>query len=474
LLVKEACVWYSTGELGECLHCFDSMTVRGPAVAGTFYPAEPEALVRAVHEAVAVGTADAVPAKAIVAPHAGYRYSGAIAGSSYRSVAHLKHRVTRVILIGPSHYMSFPGIAAPSATGFQTPLGTISVDRAALKKVLGLPGVQLFDAPFDGEHALEVELPFIQALFPRASVVPLLVGAASVAAVERVLEELWGGTETLIVISSDLSHYHGYEAARALDLGTSRAIEVLAADGINADNACGHRALAGLLRRAAKLDLRATTRDLRNSGDTSGRRDRVVGYGAYTFEDALHSALSEGHRQQLIEAAHATLRNIDGQRRPPAVDATTFALPLRAVRKTFVSIEVNGRLRGCIGSLAAVKPLISDVVDNSFKAAMEDPRVPPTSAEERAQAKISVAILSHMRPVPFASEDELLDALRPEIDGLVICDGDRRALFLPKVWESVQGPREFLDCLKHKAGMPTSPLSREAKAYRFTAETFTG
>jgi hypothetical protein len=450
------------------------MTVRSPAVAGTFYPGDPEALLRTVYSAVAGSTADSVPAKAIVAPHAAYRYSGAIAGAAYGSVAHLKDQVTRVVVIGPSHYMCFPGIAAPSATGFLTPLGTMAVDRAALARVLGLPEVRLFDAPFDREHALEVELPFIQALFPRASVVPLLVGEASAAAVERALEELWGGAETLIVISSDLSHYHGYDAACALDLGTSQAIEVLAAGKIDADSACGHRALAGLLRRAAKLDLRATTRCLRNSGDTSGPRDCVVGYGAYTFEDALHSVLSSRHRQQLIEAAHATLRSIAGGERPPDVAATTFALPLRAVRRTFVSIEVDGRLRGCIGSLAAVNPLISDVVDNTFKAALQDPRVPPTSAEERARAEVTVAILSHMRPVPFSSEDELLEALRPEIDGLVIRDGERRALFLPKVWESVHGAREFLDRLKHKAGMPAAPLSREAKAYRFTAETFTG
>jgi AmmeMemoRadiSam system protein B/AmmeMemoRadiSam system protein A len=450
------------------------MTVRSPAVAGTFYPGDPEVLLRTVYGAVANAVADYVPAKAIVAPHAGYRYSGAIAGTAYRSVAHLKDQVTRVVLVGPSHYMRFPGIAVPSATGLLTPLGTIGVHRAALASVLALPEVCLFDAPFDREHSLEVELPFIQALFPRAGVVPLLVGEASAAAVERVLEELWGGAETLIVISSDLSHYHGYDTACALDLGTSQAIEVLAADKIDGDHACGYRALAGLLWRAAKLDLRATTRDLRNSGDTSGARARVVGYGAYTFVDALQSALSEEHRRQLIEAAHATLRTIEGREPPPKVAPATLALPLRALRRTFVSIEVDGRLRGCVGSLAAVNPLISDVVDNTFKAAMEDPRVPPTSPEERARAKVSISILSHMRPVPFASEGELLDAVRPEIDGLVIRDGDRRALFLPKVWESVQGPRDFLDRLKHKAGLPAAPLSRGAKAYRFTAETFTG
>src|SRR5688500_7911117 len=166
------------------------MTVRSPAVAGMFYPAQPDALMRVVNAAVAASTADQVPAKAIVAPHAGYVYSGAIAGSAYRSVAHLGDAIKRVVLIGPSHRMAFDGIVAPSATGLETPLGTVAIDAAALTRALALPEVRIFDAPFDGEHALEVELPFIQTLFPRASVIPFLTGDASVDAVERLLEEL--------------------------------------------------------------------------------------------------------------------------------------------------------------------------------------------------------------------------------------------------------------------------------------------
>ena len=263
-----------------------AMTIRSPAVAGTFYPAAPDALDRVVRAALGAARVDQVAAKAIVAPHAGYVYSGPIAGSSFQSVAHLGNQITRVVLIGPTHRMYFSGIAVPAAAGLATPLGTVAVDAAGVDLALGDPEVHLLDAAFDNEHALEVELPFIRVLFRRAAVVPLIVGDASAEAVERVLALLWGGPETLIVVSSDLSHYHNYEAARALDLGTSQAIEVIAPARVDATGACGHRALAGLLRRAEQLDLRATTRDLRNSGDTRGPRDRVVGYGAYTFEYA--------------------------------------------------------------------------------------------------------------------------------------------------------------------------------------------
>jgi AmmeMemoRadiSam system protein B/AmmeMemoRadiSam system protein A len=450
-----------------------AMTVRSPAVAGTFYPSEPDALMRVVNAAVAASTADRVPAKAIVAPHAGYLYSGEIAGSAFRSVAHLGDTITRVVLIGPSHRMAFDGIVAPSATGLETPLGTVPIDVVALTRALTLPEVRIYDAPFDGEHALEVELPFIQALFPRASVVPFLIGDATTVAVERLLEELWGGPETLIVVSSDLSHFLDYAAAQKLDLGTSQAIEAIAPDKIDGNGACGHRALAGLLARAAKLDLRATTRDLRNSGDTSGPRDRVVGYGAYTFEYAMQSSLSEPQREKLLECARLTLRHI-AKGGVPDVALPSLALPLRAMRKTFVTLEVDGKFRGCIGSFAPILPLVNDVVNNTYKAATADPRTPSMNAEECEKAAVTISILSHLRPVRFANEHELLAGLRPEIDGLAIRDGKRRALFLPKVWETHAQPQNFLAGLKRKAGLPAGPLPPEVQAFRFTAETFTG
>jgi hypothetical protein len=448
------------------------MILRSPAVAGSFYPAQPDALHRMVWTYLEGAQATPVAAKAIVAPHAGYVYSGPIAGTSFGSVAHLADQLTRIVLLGPSHRMAFAGMAVPSATGLLTPLGTVAVDVEAVQRILTLPQVRVFDKPYDGEHALEVELPFLQTLFPRASVVPLLLGDVGADAVERVLDELWGGPETLIVISSDLSHFHDYDAARALDLGTSQAIETAALPKINNAGACGHRALAGLMRRAAKLDLRATTRDLRNSGDTRGSRDSVVGYGAYTFEYAHEATLSQLHRKQLLDAAYAAMRHIGEKGRPPEVAVPTFPLPLRALRNTFVTLEIDGQVRGCVGTLTPISPLIADVVANTYKAAMLDRRFKPMTAEELRQAKVTVSILSHMRPLPFASEAELLDRMRPEIDGLVLRDGAQQALLLPKVWDALPQPEAFLAALKRKAGLPLTSLSSTAKMFRFTAETF--
>jgi hypothetical protein len=257
--------------------------VRQPTVAGLFYPADPQGLREQVREFLANVEQREVLPKAIVAPHAGYVYSGPIAGTAYAQIAPLADRVRRVVLLGPAHRMAFRGLAYSSAMRFRTPLGEVAVDRAALDALADLPQVHELDRPFDGEHCLEVQLPFLQTLLTDFKVVPLLVGEAEANSVAEVLERLWGGEETLIVISSDLSHYLDYATARAIDAATSSAIERLAPEAIGHHQACGRNPLNGLLVAAQRHGLHAVTLDVRNSGDTAGPRTQVVGYGAYVF-----------------------------------------------------------------------------------------------------------------------------------------------------------------------------------------------
>ncbi len=258
--------------------------VRYPAVAGWFYPAEPERLRAMVSDYLraARGTAEgAPPAKAIIAPHAGYIYSGPVAGSVYTRLEPLRGRVSRVVLLGPSHRVGFRGLALPSAEAFLTPLGRVPIDREALVAIVDLPQVRVLDAAHLQEHSLEVQLPFLQEVLGEFRLVPLAVGEATAEEVAEVLARLWGGPETLIVVSSDLSHYHDYETARRLDAATSRAIEQLRYEDLDDDSACGRVPVSGLLYEARRRGMQARTLDLRNSGDTAGPRDRVVGYGAY-------------------------------------------------------------------------------------------------------------------------------------------------------------------------------------------------
>ena len=259
-------------------------SVRKPAVAGMFYPADPKELRAAIDDCMAKARADgAVPPKAVIVPHAGYVYSGPVAASAYARLAPLKGTVRRVVLLGPSHRVGFRGLALPDAESFETPLGIVPVDRQAVAALGGLPQVTVLPSAHLAEHSIEVHLPFLQTVLGTFSLVPLVVGDAEGADVEAVLEALWGGPETLIVVSSDLSHYHSYDAARKLDAATSKAIEALDETRIDWDDACGRTPIAGLLRVARRRGLSAHTIDLRNSGDTAGPRDRVVGYGSYVI-----------------------------------------------------------------------------------------------------------------------------------------------------------------------------------------------
>lgn len=221
--------------------------------------------------------------KAVVAPHAGYRYSGAVAGSAFAAWRGLGAEVRRVVVMGPSHWLDFHGLALPGAEALATPLGEVRLDGAAIQRLLGLPDVCVLDEAHTPEHSIEVELPFLQALFPSFEIVPLIVGRETDQRIEPVIEELWGGDETRFVISSDLSHYLGYEEARALDKGTSGLIGEFAATKISARRACGYRPLRGFLRCARRHGLAVEAVDLRNSGDASAPRDSVVGYGAFHF-----------------------------------------------------------------------------------------------------------------------------------------------------------------------------------------------
>ena len=260
--------------------------VRLPAVAGQFYPENPEKLRTMVDGFLAAAkvTGDKIP-KAIIAPHAGYPYSGPIAGSAYACLACGRGVLKRVVLLGPSHFVAFPGLAASSASVFQSPLGSIPVDEEALAWVRALPQVTTLDAAYQREHSLEVHLPFLQIALGEFKLVPLVVGDATAEEVGGVLNKLWGGKETCIVVSSDLSHYHDYQTAQQMDHDSARTIESLNWQDLGGDQACGCQPIRGLLWAAKEHGLRCRAVDLRNSGDTSGSRDRVVGYGAFVFTE---------------------------------------------------------------------------------------------------------------------------------------------------------------------------------------------
>ncbi len=469
--------------------------VRQPAVAGTFYPGNARDLDAAIRFYVSQVTASHGPApKAIIAPHAGYIYSGPVAATAYARIKPAGGRITRVVLLGPCHRVPVRGLALSSADAFATPLGHVPVDAEAARRILSLPQVQVFDASHADEHSLEVHLPFLQVVLEDFSVVPLVVGDASAEEVAEVMELLWGGRETLIVVSSDLSHYLGYDDARRMDGATCRAIENLEPAGIGRDQACGRVPVRGLLTVARRRRLKVATVDLRNSGDTAGSRDQVVGYGSWIFLEEAAAKPAEGaaggpgkqaakedtfaeqtrallnrHGATLLHLASASIEFGLAHDRVLPVNPAEHHGDLNKNGASFVTLKRDGKLRGCVGSFAAHRPLVVDVVKNGFEAAFKDPRFSRLARDELEGLILSVSVLSAPAPMTFADEADLTRQLRPGTDGLIIQDGDRRALFLPAVWKTVPKPKAFLRHLKDKAKLGADHWSAGFRAWRFIA-----
>ena len=454
-------------------------SVRQAAVAGAFYSGDPRQLEADIKGYLAeAGPATGPAPKAIIAPHAGYVYSAPVAAKAYATIAAAADSIKRVILLGPCHRVAVSGLAASAAGAFATPLGEVPLDKAAIDKALSLPQVTIFEDTHAREHSLEVHLPFLQLLVGDFSLVPLVVGEASPGQTAEVLELLWGGPETLIVVSTDLSHYLDYDAARRMDAVTCRAIEQLEPDKIGRDQACGRQPVSGLLALAKRRGMNISTLDLRNSGDTAGARDRVVGYGSWALfeKSANKDAFAENtrrllarHGPTLLHLAAASIENGLAGGRPLKVNPAEHPEDLRAKGACFVTLNRGGRLRGCIGTSKARRPLVQDVAENAYSAAFADSRFAKLKRDEVKGLELSISVLGPPAPMAFSDQADLLGQLRPGADGLIIEDGSKRALFLPSVWESLPQKKQFLGHLKIKAGMAAEHFSPSFKAWRFIA-----
>jgi len=447
--------------------------VRSPAVAGMFYPSDPAQLKRDVAAMLAQADARVTPPKALIVPHAGYVYSGPVAARAYATLADARDRIRKVVLLGPSHRVYFKGLAAPLADEFATPLGTIAVDQRRIDQLAGrYPFVQRLPDAHVQEHSLEVHLPFLQAQLDDFELIPLVVGDATPEQVAQVLNDLWGDDSTLIVISTDLSHYHDYATAKKLDGETASLIEHLQPEALSGERACGFLPVSGLLLAARQRGIRPERLDLRNSGDTAGPRDQVVGYGAWALHDrsAGHDTedLSETERSLLKDLARESIRHGLENGRPPSCQAGEDTPPgLLQPGASFVTLKKDGRLRGCIGSLEAYRPLAEDVCENAFAAAFRDPRFPPLAPDEFPELDISISVLTPAEPMAFDSEQDLIARLQPGIDGLILTDAGRRGTFLPSVWDEIPQATEFLRALKRKAGLPADYWSDTIRVDRY-------
>jgi len=444
-------------------------------VAGMFYPAEPEALKALIADVRKRARPDgSVAPKIVVAPHAGVVYSGSVAATAFGPWARRAEPPRRVVIVGPAHRVAFRGLAIHPAAAWRTPLGEVGVARDLHVRLAEARAAAVDARPFAGEHSLEMHLVMLQAMLPAPfEILPILVGDADPHGIAEALRLVWGGPETVIAVSSDLTHFLDRESAQSIDADTARLIETLDAQSLDGRRACGFLPIKGALEIAAERDLRVSRLHLATSADVGADASRVVGYGAFALEYAASARLMDADRARLLSACSAALSAATRNGGKPPAPGHEGGLPaLSSWRATFVTLTEGGRLRGCIGSPAPRRPLIEDAVANTVNAGFADPRFPPLGEADLAGLRLDVSVLSRPRPIPAASESELAAALEPDRDGLILGAGNRSALFLPSVWRQVPDARAFVRNLMTKAGLEANRWPEGLKARRFRVESF--
>ena len=319
-----------------------------------------------------------------------------------------------------------------------------------------------------------MHLVMLQAMLPAPfEIVPVLVGDADSRQVAEAVRRVWGGPETVVAVSSDLSHFLDQSSAQSIDSDTARRIETLDAAALDGRRACGYLPIKAALEIAAERDMRASGLHLATSADAGADASRVVGYGAFALEYAASARLAETDRERLLSACMATL-DLAAKRggKSPALSLDGVSPGLSPWRATFVTLTENERLRGCIGSLNPHRPLIEDVLANAAQACVADPRFPPLKESELKGLRIDVSILSHARPIRARTESEVADALEPDRDGLILTAGKGRALFLPTVWRHLPDAHTFVRHLMAKAGIEPNRWPEHLEARRFRVESF--
>jgi AmmeMemoRadiSam system protein A len=447
--------------------------VREPAVAGLFYPRDAAQLSQTL-DALLAGARPRVidgELRAILCPHAGYEFSGPVAAEAYRLL--LGHTYETVVILAPSHYALFPGASVIAADAYRTPLGLVPVSPKARQWAQAGPFVLEpkclvqrpqwskqashpepgfgEDTPETWEHSAEVEVPFLQKTLADFSLISIITGEVDPAKLARALADRLDD-KTLLVVSTDLSHYYPYDIAREKDARCVSAICDLDVDRMKAEEACGKTGVLTLLSLARSKGWKATLLDARNSGDTSGRKESVVGYAAIAFCSPPRQAFSREEREQLLRLARRSLTEVVTNDTLPEVKANAFPQKFAEVTGCFVTLTEHGRLRGCIGHIQPQEPLYKAVMDNTLNAAKRDPRFNRVRPDELSQVEIEISVLTVPEPLAFSSPEDLLAKLQPHRDGVVLQMDGRGATYLPQVWEQIPDKTQFLDTLAQKAG----------------------
>ena len=450
--------------------------VRRPAWAGKFYPQDPDRLRELIADLTAEARTTEIdlpsdrPLKALIMPHAGLIYSGLTAAHAVHALENRSFE--KVVLMGPDHRIGFSHGAVTSASAYATPLGLVHVHETARQLKTSSPLFRPIPEADKQEHSLEVVLPFLQTYLPAFEIVPIIFGPTRISQCARALDSMLGPSD-LVVVSTDLSHYLDQKQARKRDQETIRMIlnnesKKLARD---SNRACGLTPLRILLTLAREHNWKPMLVHASTSGDTAGPEDSVVGYatialyGEKIMSHTSSSQLNPDQGQTLVELARlaiaqelgidsnsASSSNIQARLEDPVFDQQ---------RGTFVTLHIQDQLRGCIGSLVETEPLRSSIRTNAVNAAFRDPRFPPLGKNEFPEITIEASILTEPQTLEYTDPQDLVNKLRPTIDGVILSKGPARSTFLPQVWEQLSEPEDFLSHLCLKAGLPQDAWKKE-------------
>ena len=438
--------------------------IKKPAVSGMFYPGSKEKLIAFMEKcknmpAVRFAKTDS---RLVIAPHAGYVYSGE---SAYLALSAIANNVKNIFIIAPAHKMYFEGAAICTYDSFETPLGIIPQNKVISEELSQNFGCLKLDEAYEGEHAIEVHLPFLINLLKDFKIIPVLAGRCAAQCIKKIIENYYNNPQNAFIISSDLSHFLDDRTARKCDALTAEMIESTNVSGFNTHQACNAAGIVAATDFARAKNFSFIRLDMHNSSDITHDKKRVVGYGSWImYEGSTNKYLKEQYGGFLKSICRNSIIN-KGNYMPDEYPAV-----LDSMGASFVTLEKFGALRGCIGSIAAHRALIDDLILNAASAAYHDPRFLPVRNDEIDDIQIKISLLSEPHEILFDSQDDLLSKITPFKDGIIIKEKNHQAVYLPSVWEQLPDKKLFLNSLKQKAGLNADYFSDTIKAYCFHSE----
>ncbi|MDD5111596.1 MAG: AmmeMemoRadiSam system protein B [Candidatus Altiarchaeota archaeon] len=439
--------------------------VKKPAVSGTFYPEDANQLRSLVDGYIEKALPLNLPrVRGLVSPHAGYAYSASVAAYGYRQIKGGEYKT--VIIAGPSHYVAFNGFSIPNATLYETPLGNVTISQKAFE-MMKEPGFVSDESIHQKEHSVESQIPLLQRTLQDFTIIPIVVGDMSpddlAALIEKYMDD-----DTLVIASSDLSHYHPYADALRLDGICTKAIPSFDYENMEQCELCGRTPVLALMKLAEKQGWNGQLLDYKNSGDVIRDRSNVVGYSSIAFTEGF----TDEEKDYLLALSRRTLETY--VKYGTKAEPTTEIPPrLKQVQGCFTTLNENSQLRGCIGHITPQEPLYSCVIDNTISAAARDMRFKPVTESELSEITIEISVLSVPKKLEYSSSEDLKNKLVPLTDGVVLKSGQRSATYLPQVWEQLPDKEEFLTSLCKKAGLPADCWKNNPEISTYRAQVFT-